>query len=410
MAKWRSEGKRVALFLDDGLGFNELYNFTAVESYSVRSDLLKAGFILADHKCFWEPSHHCIWLGIEIDLAAGLFKIPKNRIQNAVEDLKIFNVDRPFVRKVASITGKIISMQPIIGNVAYLMTRSLSQDIASSNSWNSRIKLCDQSVSEIKFWKSQFSSSRVNDLTSCKIRNTASCTAVVYSDASDTGYGAYSVSMGDFSVHGEWSFLESIQSSTFRELLAVKNTLSELKPEQLFQRIKWFTDNANTARIISSGSMRPHLHNIAVDIFSFCSRFGISIEPEWIPRTNNEYADYLSKIVDYDDWAIADHVFSHLNALWGPFSIDRFASRKNRKLIRYNSRFFERDSEGVDTFAFDWKDELNWAVPPPSLGLRTLQHMQNCRAVGVVVLPYWPAACQHVTGLFFGTQLVGACK
>ena len=28
----------------------------------------------------------------------------------------------------------------------------------------------------------------------------------------------------------------------------------------------------------------------------------IRIEPEWIPRELNEQADYLSRIVDYDDW------------------------------------------------------------------------------------------------------------
>ena len=31
---------------------------------------------------------------------------------------------------------------------------------------------------------------------------------------------------------------------------------------------------------------------------------GISIEPEWVPREENQLAAYLSRIVDYDDWGL----------------------------------------------------------------------------------------------------------
>ena len=60
--------------------------------------------------------------------------------------------------------------------------------------------------------------------------------------------------------------------------------------------------------------------------------------------------------------------------------------------MRYNSPFYERNSEGVDTFAFDWKNEFNWTVPPTNLILRTLFCMKNCQAVGALVIPYWPSA------------------
>jgi len=30
----------------------------------------------------------------------------------------------------------------------------------------------------------------------------------------------------------------------------------------------------------------------------------ISLEPEWIPREENKITDYISRIVDYDDWAL----------------------------------------------------------------------------------------------------------
>ena len=33
------------------------------------------------------------------------------------------------------------------------------------------------------------------------------------------------------------------------------------------------------------------------------------IEPEWVPREENQLADYLSRVVDYDDWGINKDVF-----------------------------------------------------------------------------------------------------
>ena len=44
----------------------------------------------------------------------------------------------------------------------------------------------------------------------------------------------------------------------------------------------------------------------------------IHIEPEWIPRKQNEIADYISRIVDYDDWFVNPAVFVWVNELWGP--------------------------------------------------------------------------------------------
>ena len=35
----------------------------------------------------------------------------------------------------------------------------------------------------------------------------------------------------------------------------------------------------------------------------------ISIDVEWFPRTNNGKADYISRIIDYDDWGVAYELF-----------------------------------------------------------------------------------------------------
>jgi hypothetical protein len=38
---------------------------------------------------------------------------------------------------------------------------------------------------------------------------------------------------------------------------------------------------------------------------------------EWIPRTENERADFFSRIVDFDDWGISEDLFVYVDSLWG---------------------------------------------------------------------------------------------
>ena len=40
-------------------------------------------------------------------------------------------------------------------------------------------------------------------------------------------------------------------------------------------------------------------------------------------------------------------MFKQLDQLWGPYSIDRFASSYNAKLSRFNSRFLQPGTEAV---------------------------------------------------------------
>ena len=76
--------------------------------------------------------------------------------------------------------------------------------------------------------------------------------------------------------------------------------------------MKWFSDSQNACKIIQVGSMRSDLHAIAVEIFQFCANNGIELELQWIPRTEIERADYISRIIDIDDWQISADCFMSL--------------------------------------------------------------------------------------------------
>ena len=90
--------------------------------------------------------------------------------------------------------------------------------------------------------------------------------------------------------------------------------------------------------------MKEHLNILALDIFQTAKDNNIDIEVEWLPRTQNERADYLSKIADYDDWTVKDCYFHAGTSIWSPCSVDCFASYKNRRVSRFYSKYFNPDS------------------------------------------------------------------
>ena len=118
----------------------------------------------------------------------------------------------------------------------------------------------------------------------------------------------------------------------------------------------------------------------------------IRLEMAWIPREKNQQADYLSRLVDHDDWMVNPYIFQWIDSIWGPHTIDRFATHYNRQLPRFNSRFWNPNSEAVNAFTCDWSGENNWLCPPVYLIPRVLRHAANSKAAATLVVPEWPSA------------------
>lgn len=214
---------------------------------------------------------------------------------------------------------------------------------------------------------------------------------VLFSDASSTGCGAFNQD-SNLVCHRNWSVEESQKSSTWKELAGIQFALEAFKNHLAEQRVLLNTDNQNVVRIIQVGGMVKELQDIALSTFLFVSQHRIRLNVIWLPRGQNHQADFISKIIDFDGHSIHDEVFIHLNELWGPHSVDRFACCYNAKLPRFNSRFLQPGTEAVDAFTQDWSSENNWLVPPVTLIGKVLSHMRDCRASGTLIVPMWKSA------------------
>ena len=72
--------------------------------------------------------------------------------------------------------------------------------------------------------------------------------------------------------------------------------------------------------------------------------------------------------------------------------MDRFADFTNKKLCRFNSRYFHPAAEATDAFTQDWALALSWIVPPIYMVTRAIEYLRLCRASGIIVVPIWVSA------------------
>ena len=111
---------------------------------------------------------------------------------------------------------------------------------------------------------------------------------------------------------------------------------------------------------------------------------------QWIPRTSNQQAHYISRLIDTDDWQITEEFFLFLDGRWGPHSVDCFANYYNHKLPKYFSRFYNPNTSGVDFFFQSLRGENCLVVPSVGIVPRVLHYLKSQRAVGTLVVPLWP--------------------
>ena len=246
---WRASGIRIVVYLDDGLAVASGEQEAATASSLVRETLCNAGFITHPIKSQWAPVQRLTWLGFIIDMSLGHLEVPKEKITSLQCQIRqLLSMSVVPARLLACVVGKIIAMGLAIGPLTRYMTRSLYALMESRCSWCERLALSAEAKHELAFWEA-----RISEYNAQPFWRVPSAVRVVYSDASDTGFGGYMVEHGPCTAYGQWSPEEATQSSTWRELTAVYRVLHSMTVKLRNSRVRWFTDNQNVVRILQVG-------------------------------------------------------------------------------------------------------------------------------------------------------------
>ena len=120
-----------------------------------------------------------------------------------------------------------------LGPISRFHTRYLYESLKSRYSWIDRLVLDKRANKEIEFWLSN-----IELYNGHSIWARPAAMRVVYSNASDMGYGGLVEDHGPHVAHGQWSDVEAKQSSTWGELKAVSRVLSAVVSNLTNCRVK----------------------------------------------------------------------------------------------------------------------------------------------------------------------------
>ncbi len=193
--------------------------------------------------------------------------MPERRIKCLQKKLGcVAQSSRSSAREIAQVTGTIVSMGLALGPVAHLWTRGLYRFIMRANTWGERKELDEDAMREIVFWKNNFEICHGQPIWWVNPKPDI----LTYSDASDTGWGGYSVELGRNIAKGKWSAEEELKSSTWRELRATHLVLQSFLPNIQGKDVRHRTDNQNVVSILQVGSRNSELHEEAVALYQLC--------------------------------------------------------------------------------------------------------------------------------------------
>jgi len=214
---------------------------------------------------------------------------------------------------------------------------------------------------------------------------------ILTTDASKTGWGA--TLEGVTTTHGFFPPEIQARSSNYRELYAVFLAISTLQDYIKGQQLLLRTDNITSMYYIN-GQGGPHkpLNKLTKVIFWATKHCNASLRALHLPGDYNTRADELSRLNPVNEWQLHHSVFQRLELLWGPHSVDRFASNNNRLLPRYNTRFFDPQAEATDAMAQNWSQENNFINAPFRLLPQIIRKIQQERCQTTLIAPLWPSA------------------
>jgi hypothetical protein len=130
-----------------------------------------------------------------------------------------------------------------------------------------------------------------------------------------------------------------------------------------------------------------------IKLFLLTDKNDLMIRTHCIRSAANILVDKLRRETDTSDGELAIRVFNHLDNTFHKHTIDRFASKDNKQLPRYNIKWRDGAAEAVDSLhLFDELriHEVNWCNPPWPLLDDLAAKLRQSGAAATVIAPQWP--------------------
>lgn len=185
-------------------------------------------------------------------------------------------------------------------------------------------------------------------------------------------------------------------SANLRELYMVPWVLRQWGKRLRGKRVLFRLDNsASVGAINKGGSSEPAVNALLLAIHRVCREFGIFLVARHLPGDENLLADAISRlrvVRDRDDWLLHRRIFSDLQRLAGPFTVDACADP-----LGFNAQCQAFWSRIDSCITHDWARRKVYCNPPFGMIEQILRHFWTCywtapsESAATFVLPVWTA-------------------
>ena len=333
------------------------------------------------------PTRKLVCLGFKLDTVDMTVSLPGDKVEKFERTTsELLCKKEPTAREVAGVVGLMVAYSPAV-EYGKAHIRGLEKDKnlglgINRGDFSRTMYIGDRGKQDIFWWCSHLIGFPR------RVRLTPP-SGTVYTDASLEGWGAH---RGSKTAGGRWSKIESTKHINELELWAILFGLKCFAHKE-DDHIKIFTDNTTALAYVKNmgGIHSTACDVIAKQIWAWAELKGLWLSIAHIPGKDNVIADYKSRVfTDNTEWALGESIFKDLCKKLGCPTVDLFASRLNRKCVKYVSWGPDPEAWAIDAFSFTWTNELFYIFPPFSLVGRVVQKVMANRTQAIVVAPWWP--------------------
>ena len=316
----------VAVYVDDFLLGADTYEKLETGVRQVEEFFKQLGVILSD-KTSRHPSRRVEFLGFLWDASTKEISVTSDRRREYRREVKNLLRHPQTITVWRRVVGKLIFLRDAVGTTLR-HTRSLMKLLRSNNK-HGLIEATEEARQDLQWWEEKLRSTPRLSLV------TKPVSAVITTDASDTGLGAVVEIFGKGSVEAEGNL-----SSTGKSMMATKSSnprahintkeiealleaLDSNKEKLRDKKVLWFTDNT-TAKAAVARQGTQNISEAAWDmikkVVDLAASKGIEITARLVPGRLNSGADKLSRILETrTEW---EEALSTIALKWGPLNED----------------------------------------------------------------------------------------
>lgn len=350
--------------------------------------LRKLGFVVHPKKSNFNPCQEIKFLGFILNSERMTVSPSPNKAASIAECIKsLLAKTKPTIRNLAEVIGKIVAVFPgcQYGPLHYrkLEQQKIEALRAAKGDYDSLITISRETKVELLWWIDN-----IHKVSKPVLKTNPDTT--LSSDASLSGWGA---AYNGQSTGGRWSHDEATHHINVLELKAAYFALQTFFSKSENMHIRILIDNTTAVAYINNmgGSHSESCNDVANCIWSWGLQRNLWLSAAHLPGSQNIEADRASRIFDDNtEWKLHSDIFQMVTEKFFMPTIDLFASRINYQVSPYVAWHPDPGAQAIDAFTIDWGTEQFYAFPPFSLLGKVIQKIQNDKAHGILVVPYWP--------------------